>query len=297
MKHLLYFLLIIGCTQAKQDVGNSTSGSTTEPKTVESLRNDFPFRHTKAFSLDELRLTHSHELALISDAKEHYTYYLESDWARKAKPFEDNLTFMELNGDGQPDVLFQGWSGGEPECVNIHLSTHEGLDTALSFYQYLKDLHVKDGHVQSMIILDPGCCAEYVLQELTYTFDAQFKPTLALQRAWVYPLPDSIPVFGEPISFRVENEWYKLRVTPMINDTGTYIYEHQEVGNTAAIFKKGATGKAWAKDTTDPEREWWFVEMDPISDTLEFDAFWYYDSTGQLRRMGWMSSRYLTRTD
>ena len=138
-----------------------------------------------------------------------------------------------------------------------------------------------------------GCCADYVQQELTYEFDKEFNSKLIVKRARIGALSKKYEILKTPINFTIENEIYKLRGEPTIDNNGTFIYDYPEQGNTIAIFKKGSKGKAWAMDNSDPEREWWYVEMDPINDSPEFDMFNYIDDKNQLRRMGWMSSRFL----
>ena len=65
-------------------------------------------------SLDTITLTTENKKILINKVKGFYEYYTQSKWAVEKKPLEDNFTFLELNADGKPDILFQGWSGGEP---------------------------------------------------------------------------------------------------------------------------------------------------------------------------------------
>lgn len=218
---------------------------------------------------------------------------MESDWALERKVLIDNFKFLELNADGRPDLIFQGWSGGEPECVRIHFSNETGFAFPINFYQYLKDIRVEDGKIKSLNILNPGCCAEYVEQELVYSFDKELEHKLSFHRARIGALPDKYEILNSPIEFTIENDVYKLRGEPIIDDTGSFVYDYIDEGNMMAIFEKGTRGRAWAKDNSDPDREWWYVEMEPIKDTLDFDLFKNYDEQGQLRRMGWMSSRFL----
>src|SRR5690606_32571154 len=120
--------------------------------------------------INESRLTVAENQALIKEIESHYDYYLQSEWAVERKTFIDNFQILELNGDNKPDILYQGWSGGEPDCVKIHFSNKDGFDAPVSFYQYLKDIKVEKGEIKSLTTVDPGCCAEYVEQELTYSF-------------------------------------------------------------------------------------------------------------------------------
>ena len=244
-------------------------------------------------SLKSLNFTNEEKKKTINKVKDYYSYYEQSEWAIEEKLLVDNFTFLELNGDGKPDLIFQGWSGGESNCIKIHLSNDNEFVSPIVFYQELKDIKIENGIIKSLIAVNRGCCAEYVEQETTYSFDKNFNSKLILQRVRIKALPEKYEILNAPIKFTIENEFYKLRGEPKIDNTGTFIYDYPNQGNTLAIFKKGLKGKVWAKDNSDPDREWWYVEMEPTNEKLEFDMFSYFDNKKQLRRMGWMSSRFL----
>tara|TARA_B110000091_G_C13809688_1_gene474372 strand:- start:2410 stop:3300 length:891 start_codon:yes stop_codon:yes gene_type:complete len=266
-------------------------------KKIHLMFDNFQIDTTLTNSLNKFDLSTENKKILINKVKSFYNYYLQSEWAVKEKPLEDNFTFLELNADGKPDLIFQGWSGGEPECIKIHFSNSSGFDSPIIFFQNLKDIKIANGKIKSLTSINLGCCAEYIEQESTYEFDKELNSKLAINRSRIRALPNKYEILNSPIKFTIKNEVYKLRGEPIIDDNGTFIYDYPEQGNTIAIFKKGSKGKAWAKDNSDPEREWWYVEMEPIQTPLEFDMFNYIDNKNKLRRMGWMSSRFLIKIE
>lgn len=284
-------MITIGCTSA--DKFDDRDKREPSASAIKYRFDNFLLDTTLTVSLEEFPLDSNEKQLLIEKVIEHYDYYLESDWALERKALIENFKFLDLNGDGKPDMLFQGWSGGEPECVKIHFSNDTGFASPVNFYQYLKEIEVEDGKIKSLTMLNPGCCAEYVEQELVYTFDKELKHKLTFHRARIGALPDKYEILDIPIGFSIENDVYKLRGEPKIDESGTFVYDYVNEGNMMAIFERGTTRRAWAKDNSDPDREWWYVEMEPIKDSLDFDMFKYYDEQGLLRRMGWMSSRFL----
>lgn len=288
----ILFLLIIGCSNDKSSDKQEQQSELKAKLVFERNFDNFDIDTNKIAALSNFDISELEKEKIAETLRPEYEYLYEYEWAQPKKPFVDHFLFIELNNDGKPDLIFQGESGGEPRCVKIHFSNENGFDSSIVFMQYLKELKVNNGRIKSITLVDPGCCAEYIEQELTYVFDNEFNSKRTIQRARIGKLERQYEILESPIYFKVLNAKYKLRGEPSIDDTNTFIYDYPKIGNTIAIFQKGATGKAWAIDKSDPERDWWYVEMNPIFDTLEFDMFNFYNSS-ELKRFGWMSSRYL----
>ena len=290
----ILLILLYGCSTANIDnsdidVSNEKLNSGQTEKDLDLFR----FDTTLTQSLSEFPLSLEEKKILIAEIESQYDYYIQSEYAISKKPLLDNFTFIELNADGKPDLLFQGWSGGEPECISIHFSSGNKLDSAVTFYQFLKDIKIENGRIKFLTTVDPGCCSDYVEQELTYEFDQELKSKLIGQRVRIRAESFECRILNSPIQFTVENASYKLRGEPMVNDTNTLNYDYIDQGNTIAVFNEGSKGQAWAINSSDTERDWWYVEMEPTVDSLEFDMFNYIDNKQSLRRVGWMSSRFL----
>jgi hypothetical protein len=101
----------------------------------------------------------------------------------------------------------------------------------------------------------------------------------------------------EPKRFQVMEPRYRLRIAPLIDDKPYPDYQSNDpgaivIGNVLAEFKKGDKGLAIAEKVDDTGRMWWFVIMDPSTET-EYWQFHLYDDEKSRYTMGWMSSRYL----
>mgnify|MGYP000212218231 CR=1 FL=1 len=293
MKNLIPIILLflIACGTDKNSDSQNLKKESTKVLTYETFDN-FIIDSTVIESIARFNISNEEKERITKTLRPEYEYLYQYEWSQPESPFVDLFIFLELNNDGKPDLIFQGESGGEPQCVRIHFSNKKGFDSSMVFMQYLKDLKIDNGHIKYLTVVDPGCCAEYVEQELTYEFDNNLNHNLVLQRARIGKLAEKYKILETPILFKVQNDRYKLRGDPIIDDTSTFIYDYPNSGNTLAIFSKGAKGKAWAIDKSDSLRDWWYVEMNPISDTLEFDMFNYHDDS-QLKRFGWMSNKYV----
>jgi hypothetical protein len=101
----------------------------------------------------------------------------------------------------------------------------------------------------------------------------------------------------EQLKFRVKEERYRLREAPEIDDKPYPDYPSdvegvEIIGNILAEFKKGSTGTAIAEHDDNTGRKWWFVIMEPHTET-SYTRF-HDDEEGKKQyTMGWMSSRYL----
>lgn len=293
MKQIIPLLIIlIGCSQSEQP--NTTVRNGTIDAIEYSKFDNYAGSRHYFDNLEDIEISEKEKSELLAKIIDDYEYYLESEFYSET-PLIKNFKFLELNNDGKPDMIYFGESGGEPYCTRIYISNEIGFNEPLVYYQYLKSLKLNDNKIVSASIVDPGCCASYMETETVYDFDDESEPEIKIIRTRIHgPISDEYEILSKPISFTIQSDFNRLRGEPMINDTGTYIYEHPNSGNTIAIFEKGDKGKVWAIDTSDSERDWWYVEMEPKIDSLSFDAF-YFDPKKEVRRMGWMSNKYLEK--
>jgi len=218
--------------------------------------------------------------------------------------FSASWHFVNLDGDKFPDVIYEGWSGGEGKVLHFYLNQRHGFRQAFVGQQYLIDLHYTAGRVSSFVISDPGCCAEIVEFERHFSVDTSFQCKLVLQRAILqgmsvgsdnYATPDGF--FPQPVKFRIQQQQYALRYTPEIVDTlpNSLDLDNRERinGNIIAIYPAGYKGYAWAYKKDRTGREWWLVEMDPAV-FLPFSRYWDYDDK-LTHYFGWMSSRFVEK--
>jgi hypothetical protein len=209
--------------------------------------------------------------------------------------FEQNLHFIDLNGDGKLDIIYEGFSGTESDFTEMLINKDNGFIKVVYFNQYLETLEFdKSGKLNSYTTLDFGCCAAFTGYETKYLVNDKFETSILSQRAMTSYTKEPKTLFSKPIKFSTINDSYTLRSAPLKDDSSTIIYCAMDKGNVIAIYPKNSIGKAWAEtDTTG--RIWWFVEMEPVK-KLSYNLIFYQDSI-PAKILGWMSSRYLKKLE
>lgn len=241
-----------------------------------------------------LKISTKQKEELIHNISQHFDFYINNEFEKT--PLIERFKFIELNNDGQPDLIYFGPSGSEGKMVSIFLSNKNKYKPPINFYQYLAEMNIIDGQLKSLRIIDPGCCAEYIQKEYQYTFNKDMQPIITHTRCRIFDqIDETYTILEEPIHFVIESEYNRLRGKPTIDDSSQFVYDNRDSGNTIAIFGKGHKGKAWVIDRSDPERDWWYVEMEPTNDQLQMDLFSHLEDK-KIHRLGWMSNKYLRIT-
>lgn len=208
------------------------------------------------------------------------------------KDFINKLHFIDLNGDKNLDIIYEGWSGSESDNTQIFINKNGHITKVFEAFQYIESLDFdKNEKLISFTILDFGCCAEYIEYETKFSVTDNFETSILLQRAKPsFTTPPQV-LFSEPVKFTTISDEYTLRSSPIIDDTSTVIYDAPNKGNAIAKFSKNSSGQAWAEQKDNTGRTWWLVEMNPI-EKLSYNLV-YYKDTIPPREIGWMSKRYL----
>jgi len=233
----------------------------------------------------------------------HHCFIEGFDPKPEIEAFKNSFHFVDLNGDGLADLVYEGRSDGEPNIVEFYLNRKKKFDKVFSDYERLLDLIFQNKRLTYLVIDNYGCCAETVNFERHFFVDENFQFRLVIQRAILkgmelgedhYARPDGW--FDQPVKFRILNSQYALRYTPEITNKTPdikYLDDDTSKGNIIALYPAGNRGIAWGykKDTTG--REWWLVEMEPA---VFLPYKMYYDYDDKLTHYyGWMSSRFVER--
>ncbi len=226
----------------------------------------------------------------MDGVKDFFPFYSESeDWPGS---YTEYFHFMDIDGDGDRDFIYDGWSGGEPMMVSIYLYQNGHFELLLNQFTHIADIRFEGGKLSKLIIDNPGCCMPVMEYRYTYKFvsenDGQFTAYLTENKGWHVDTQKPVEWFAAPIRFEVLNTPYSLRITPEIINEGHHFLDL--TGNLLETFRMGDTGTALAAETDSTGRIWWYVVMDPPEDILpktdEPDDF-------PLKYEGWMSSRFL----
>lgn len=233
----------------------------------------------------------------------HHCFIEGFDPKPRVREFKNSFHFVDLDGDGLLDLIYEGQSDGEPNIVEMYLNKKKKFEKVFSDYERLTDLAFQNKKLVYFVIDNYGCCAEVVNFERHFLVDENFKCRLIIQRAILEGMkvgnegfihPDGY--FDQPIKFRILNSGYALRYAPEISDSTppeVYMAKDSTKGNILALYPAGYHGIAWGykKDTTG--REWWLVEMEPAV-FLPFNVYYDYDDK-LTHYYGWMSSRFVER--
>lgn len=208
----------------------------------------------------------------------------------------DYMKSVDLNNDGLYDVVYSGPNGGESNIVYFFIQTNSGFEKVFEAMQGVNKVTWSGELLDKVLISDWGCCAEIHLINSVFEvdYDNQNKPvftkiyqTIEVDEYLVKPKH----FFKEPIEFEVDNEDYKLRLSPLIDDT-TNCQWLDLAGNTIATLRTGTQGIALASKTDETGRTWWYVAIEQNENVkTSILPTTDYPST---KIIGWLSSRYVT---
>jgi hypothetical protein len=220
--------------------------------------------------------------------------FLDLDSLRKA------LHFLDLNGDGKEDVIFEGQSDGEANEVAIFINTRQGYKKVFSTYQGVVKMDWENKRLARLYIDDWGCCDDYIERHMIYHVSYNQigipKFNKVCQGLSIYNgfTPDSL--LEKKFTFEVLNEGYKMRSAPKIDDASVQPWDNDQTKNTGSgniigRLLKGARGTALAKKLDNTGREWLFVQIDKAY-FLKNDIF-YEENKFPTKYIGWISSRFV----
>lgn len=220
--------------------------------------------------------------------------------------------FVDLTGDGTAEVIYAGWNADFDSTGTLRMG--EGL--LLQIYQHDSRnpvlVYGTIGRIARLWRPEPtsplwlrvqhdGCCGDDRL------FTEDLSPhlnggRLAYQTAQVFLTPFVVvrptKLLRTTMAFVVENDGYRLRSSPEINDAPGESQWGPARGNVLAEYGRDAEGIALGESVDQSGRVWWFVVMNPS--TPPRNAL-HRDDTEKGRpaaaRAGWMSSRFVRVTD
>ncbi|HEY8969397.1 MAG TPA: hypothetical protein VIM64_09890, partial [Puia sp.] len=208
MYHLIIALTLLGCP---------VKDSIPFPYAIKPSK---PFKWKNV----ELSLPQRYRDSALLVFRKIYEPQLNQEYSGSTK-FDSSLHFVDLNGDNLPDVIYEGWSGGEATVVDFFINEKKKFRKAFSTYQELFELEYTRGKLSSFVAYDYGCCDPTVEFERQFSVDSLFHCKLNRQRAIMvgssvgekgYTAPDGF--FDQPIRFKTINPKYALRYAPEISN-------------------------------------------------------------------------------
>jgi hypothetical protein len=273
---------------------------------ADTSNHPFPYIvHVEEKSIDwkkyEASVSKKFRDSVINSFKSEFREKISDEFVNTDRYYK-SFHFVHLNDDKLPDVIYNGWTGGEADAIFMYYNHGNVLEEVFYDYSTIVDWKFERGHLSSIVINRPGCCAATVETERVYRVDSLLNFEMIRQREIIigmnkrnkgYVTPDEY--FKQPIRFQTINNDYALRYSPEITAKAPlHVDDEFKKGNIIALYPKGASGIAWARKTDATGREWWLVEMEPQS-LLSFNIY-YNEDDKPTWYFGWMSSRFLEKT-
>jgi len=181
------------------------------------------------------------------------------------KDLKKSLYPVDINGDGLPDMIFSGFSGGESDITRIFLNRGDTFELVFEDYQYITSLTLKEGKLMRMVIADPGCCDAYlyfrrefsVVQDRNALIFVKGKQTVEYNRT-----QRPMELLSTPFRWTSLYDTLLIRASAALIDDPYNPYM-ETAGNIIAGYTQKVRGEAIARQRDTFGREWLFVEIIP----------------------------------
>ncbi|GET23199.1 hypothetical protein [Prolixibacter denitrificans] len=210
----------------------------------------------------------------------------------------NELHIVDVDQDGLKDILFSGEGGIDGGITEVYRSNGVSFECILSVIGKLCDVSTyQPGEKMVLRINNYACCGGFTNVFENYVLTLQggkIKYSLQSKEEYVPEMVFPTVFFDRPIAFKIRNEEYKLRFSPVIDDTTEIVRPFDAYGNTIDVYSKNTIGYAIAERKDVTGRIWWFVKIDNNTSGVHRD----WNAVGDNNKeptysLGWMSSRYL----
>ncbi len=277
--YILTILILVSCGQKntnEENKSNSTNLTEEEKIKNDSIELDKHYSYYKKTTYENYR---QYNTKIVADyEKERDTLsiidFLEShiskiftyeDFPYEPSDLIKHVFLIDINNDGDKDVIYQGPTGGEPNMTVIFLKQDKNYLEVFRQYQDIFEIEFMDEKLNRLALTNPGCCADP--QVVDYFYSVSYndnKPTFKLERTIGYLSGYEKPKnnFSQEKSFTITQDNAKLRNECYELDTEHPYYG--ESGNILTTYKKGSTGRAFAEKNENGVF-WLYVLMDKKS--------------------------------
>jgi len=227
-----------------------------------------------------------------------FGYYRQnSEYGPKLSDLSKDLHVIDLNNDGLNDIIFDGYSGGEPFEISFFVNDGNTFRKIFTQYQGITKIEFQNKVLSKVYIQDWGCCSEYLVTNSVYAFNKRLENQLVSKSKYFLDCELPKDFYESPIKFLVKNDNYNIRLNPFIDDiSNTHGYDGEPItGNIIGKLKKESIGFALGEKQDSTGRVWWFVA---IPDNYEILNTLFYDRENETSyKLGWISSRFVERIE
>ena len=266
-------------------IWNSKVYSENRPKEIQFI-SEFEWEN---FELADMKT----KIDFLSKAKE-FNNLIENGLYTRESLLND-LHVIDLNGDGQNDIVFDGLSGGEPNRIAIFINERATFLKVFDDYQKILKIEFQSDKLNQIWIENRGCCGDPMVQLKSYkvSYDNSVPKFEKIIQSRFFNDCSAIrpkEKFEVVIKFEVMNDNYNIRFSPEINNENEYCWD-QITGNILGSLTKGQKGFALGEYLDETGRIWWFSAFPP--DTNIENSFYYNHGISEDWALGWISSRYV----
>jgi len=211
----------------------------------------------------------------------------------------EEFYIIDIDRDGLKDVFFSGscmLDGDVTAVYRFNGKTFEEMILVIGIIRQVSDYN--SGSPFSFTINNHACCMGFTNVFERYVLileNGQYKYKLQSREDYPYDTEFPKTYLKKPIAFRTIKEEYKLRFSPMIDDTTLADRPYEAYGNTIWTYPANSIGVAIAEKEDETGRIWWFVKMNNKTATglEEFTSHVGDNNKEPTYSLGWMSSRFL----
>lgn len=225
----------------------------------------------------------ANHLGLISDN--------DKAWHYSNQEILPYLFEIDINGDGQKDIIYNGVTLGEGNITKIIMNNNQDFKKVFETMQDITKMSFANGKLAQLSIANPGCCADAQVLDydytVTFTTDNQpsFKLNNTIGHTRSYELPKA--KYKNPLPFHVKEQTAEIR--DCCFDLNAEHPAYGDKGNMIAVYAKNAKGMAMA-EKHENGTDWLFVLMDKENKIIETQFPSFLEQPTQI--YGWIKKKY-----
>ena len=229
--------------------------------------------------------------AYMLSLKEEFPYLQLPDSIDK---YMDKFTFLDLDHDGDQDLIYTGESGAEPFCVRIFINKADKFIKVFDEFSNEPKLEFEDGNLKHLTVFQTLCCGENYEEhvekwKLDVNKDALGK--LKVEDYYVFVEHLDPKSYDTPYTVRITAD-ANIRYSPKLNVKVDTIYKDQlnmQENIIANVRKDEIVDVLGEFNDENDGRTWLYVEVDQTS--LVTIGDWIASDGDSFKIRGWISKK------
>jgi len=217
----------------------------------------------------------------------------DKEWHYSNQEILPYLFDIDINGDGQKDIIYNGVTIGEGNVTKIIINHNQDFKKVFETMQDVIKMDFANGKLTKLSISNPGCCSDAQVIDFDYavTFTADNQPAFKLINTIGYTRSHELPKIKYKNSrpFHIKEQTAEIRDCCFELNTEHPAYGNK--GNMIAVYAQNAKGTAIA-EKHENGTDWLFVLMDKENKILETQFPSFLEQPTQV--YGWIKKKYTT---